>query len=251
MFDKFKSFKKPARKVERVFLHCSANDNPRITVKDIHRWHSDPKPKGRGWTVIGYHYFIDAKGVIWEGRPLSKIPAAQAGHNAKTIAICVHGGQDGKPDAFNKAQMDALLCLCQEINNAYEGDITFHGHREVSAKACPVFDYEAILGLDEKGHYFGKVMQDTAVQAKKVKKLFEEKEGKTMSEQDFTKTKPEWMSKTIAGAVLMGLPLLARIAGFEIAEEELQKAADHFVSLIGFVMVVWGRYTATKRIGSA
>ena len=37
------------------------------------------------------------------------------------------------------------------INNAYAGSVTFHGHREVAAKACPVFDYKDVLKLNAFG----------------------------------------------------------------------------------------------------
>lgn len=64
----------------------------------------------------------------------------------------MHGSQNSKEDAFTNRQFDALIKLCKDIDEAYDGKITFHGHKEVSAKACPVFDYKEILGLDEKGH---------------------------------------------------------------------------------------------------
>ena len=50
-------------------------------------------------------------------------PAAQKGHNLHTLAI----------------------------NKAYNGRVSFHGHCEVSLKACPVFDYREVLKLDRYG----------------------------------------------------------------------------------------------------
>ena len=50
-------------------------------------------------------------------------------------------------------QMYALIALCMEIDDAYEGRITFHGHNEVNPmKACPVFNYQQVLRLDPVGH---------------------------------------------------------------------------------------------------
>ena len=81
-------FRKPARHVDRVFLHCSASDDPdHDDIDTIRRWHVDE----RGWSDVGYHYFIRSDGTLQEGRPLERIPAAQAGHNAGTVAICLHG----------------------------------------------------------------------------------------------------------------------------------------------------------------
>jgi hypothetical protein len=80
------------------------------------------------------------------GRHLEKTPAAQKGHNAGTIAIMVHG-----LETFTELSLDACRDLCAEINEACEGRITFHGHCEVSAKTCPVFDYKGLLKLDRLG----------------------------------------------------------------------------------------------------
>ncbi len=138
-------FIKPKRQVDRVFLHCSASSRPEHgSVDVIKAWHLQ-----RGWTDIGYHYFIPFNGEIQEGRPVEKIPAAQGGHNTGTIAICLHGllKQD-----FTYNQFDALQGFCRQINNAYSGKISFHGHSEVSEKPCPVFDYKGVLDLSDSGH---------------------------------------------------------------------------------------------------
>ncbi len=137
-------FKKPARPVSRVFIHCSASDNPEHdSAAVIDAWH-----KKNGWSGIGYHFFIRKDGTLEQGRALSKTPAAQAGNNAATIAICLHGLEIGK---FTEAQFETLRNLCGQINQAYGGTITFHGHCEVANKTCPVFDYRAVLELNAQG----------------------------------------------------------------------------------------------------
>lgn len=139
------NFVKPTREVNRVFIHCSANSNPRWGMRELEILHIE-----RGFGEIGYHYFIDRAGKISNGRSLEKNPVAQAGHNKHTIAICVHGGAKNIDD-FLPAQLKKLKELCNTINKAYNGNITFHGHCEVSTKPCPVFDYKKVLNLDEKG----------------------------------------------------------------------------------------------------
>ncbi len=139
-------FKKPDREVDRVFLHCSASDRPEHdTVEVMREWHL-----ARGWSDVGYHYFIRKDGTVESGRPLERSPAAQRGHNRSTIAICLHGLE---PDRFTAAQYESVIELCQAIDRAYgvEHGVTFHGHCEVSSKACPVFDYREVLGLDASG----------------------------------------------------------------------------------------------------
>lgn len=138
------AFTKPKRAISRVFLHCSASDRPEHdNVATMREWH-----KARGWSDVGYHLFIRKNGTIEPGRSLELTPAAQAGHNTGTIAICLHGLEASK---FTGAQFNSLITLCHEIERAYDGKVTFHGHREVAAKACPVFDYRAVLKLDAKG----------------------------------------------------------------------------------------------------
>jgi len=138
------NFIKPKRKVDRVYLHCSASPRPEHgDVSVIREWH-----KARGWNDIGYHYFIPFDGELQKGRSLEKSPAAQKGNNTKTIAICLHGLH--KPN-FTLNQFDTLQKLCKQIDIKYLGDVTFHGHCEVSLKTCPVFDYKAVLDLDSIG----------------------------------------------------------------------------------------------------
>lgn len=132
--------------MDRVFIHCSASSQQaHDDVEVIRKWHVEE----RGWRDVGYHYFIQFDGTIQHGRDLEWIPAAQRGHNEGTIAICLHGRTARD---FTVSQFDALRSLCRTIADAYEGEVTFHGHCEVSNKACPVFEYEAVLDLDKEGH---------------------------------------------------------------------------------------------------
>ncbi len=136
-------FRKPQRKVNRVFIHCSASDNPdHDDISVIEKWH-----KERRFAGVGYHYFITKNGDVQIGRELERSPAAQRGHNKGTIAICLHGLKD-----FTEDQFDALAELCSRIDAAYRHDITFHGHCEVSSKTCPVFDYKFVLDLTDRGY---------------------------------------------------------------------------------------------------
>jgi len=137
-------FSKPKRTVTRVFIHCTASDLPQHdNVAAIRKMHLD-----RGWSDIGYHLFISKKGKIEKGRDLELTPAAQRGHNTGTIAICLHGLRKEK---FTNAQFERLQALCLAIDEAYLGKISFHGHCEIAAKTCPVFDYKKVLMLDNFG----------------------------------------------------------------------------------------------------
>ena len=136
-----KMFNKPKRKVTKVFIHCSASDNTSHDLEAIRQWHF-----ARGFRDIGYHFVITKYGEIQKGRNLEWIPAAQKGHNAGSIAICVCGLK-----TFTKESLESLVELCKEINKSHK-NITFHGHCEVNPnKTCPVFDYKALLNLNKNG----------------------------------------------------------------------------------------------------
>lgn len=137
-------FARPKRRVSKVFLHCSASDlDAHDDISVIKRWHV----MERGFSDVGYHFFITRNGAIQFGRSLEVAPAAQQWHNTGTIAICVHGNS-----RFTESQMKSLKKLCREIHASYQGNVTFHGHCEVDkGKTCPVFDYRVVLGLDADG----------------------------------------------------------------------------------------------------
>ena len=135
---------RPKRKIDRIFIHCSASDVPEHdNIATIKKWHI-----ARGFNDIGYHFFIHKNGKVSRGRDIEKTPASQKSHNVKTIAICLHGLHK---DNFTQAQYDSLKSLCIEIDISHLNKVSFHGHCEVSKKACPVIDYKRILKLDRFG----------------------------------------------------------------------------------------------------
>lgn len=138
-------FETPKRRVDRIFIHCSASENESLVgatlVDEIRRWHLE-----RGWSDVGYHFLIDKDGELMSGRDILKSPAAQRGHNTGTIAIMVHGLRH-----FSRPSLNMLKEFCTQINEAYSGRISYHGHCEVSNKSCPVFDYKSLLDLDRFG----------------------------------------------------------------------------------------------------
>jgi len=148
------SVRMPKRRVHRLFVHCSAADNTGARfegvalAKTIDSWH-----RLRRFECIGYHYVIDKKGQLITARNPERTPAAQRGHNTGTLAVCLHGL---RKSMFTKAQFDTLrqfvAALIDDVHRRKLPEMTVHGHCEVAAKACPVFDYRRVLGLDKYGH---------------------------------------------------------------------------------------------------
>lgn len=142
-------FVKPKRSVSTVFIHCTATSNRTFDADRCNDYHLS-----LGWACIGYHYLITSAGIVQHGRDLERVPSAQSGYNTGSIAISLNGLE--KKD-FSETQFQALRGLCREIDGAYGGKVRFRGHCEVAAKACPVFDYREVLGLDSAGYMTGYV----------------------------------------------------------------------------------------------
>ena len=133
------------KKIDLIILHCSDNPNPKTDIADIRAYHTAPKPKGRGWLDVGYHWFIRTDGLLQRGRNVdadewmepSEIGAHCVGYNSRAIGICLNGR-----DEFADVQFDTLRTLLR--NTCYQRwpEATVHGHEEYSdeGKTCPNFD---------------------------------------------------------------------------------------------------------------
>lgn len=128
------------RKVNLVVVHCSDSDNPKHdNIETIRAWHMGE----RGWSDVGYHYFIQSSGNVQRGRSEGISGAHVAGHNARSIGICLHGR-----DRFTDAQFRALKELVAGICRRYGLDIKTQvkGHRDLQpAKTCPNFEIKDYL----------------------------------------------------------------------------------------------------------
>lgn len=78
------------RIITLVIIHCSATpQGVRLSFDDCRREHIR-----RGFSDIGYHFYITRNGEIHRGRPLEKIGAHCQNHNRHSIGICYEGGLD-------------------------------------------------------------------------------------------------------------------------------------------------------------
>jgi len=126
------------KKTTEIIIHCSATrEGKNVTVNQIHNMHLN-----RGFSGIGYNYYIDLNGDIWEGRPEDCVGSHTTNHNSISIGICYCGGLDsnGKAkDTRTPLQLAAMIWLCRMLHKKYP-NATFHGHKEFANKACPCFD---------------------------------------------------------------------------------------------------------------
>ena len=138
------------RDLKRIILHCSATPEGReVSVETIREWHTDPPPRGRGWSDIGYHYVIHLNGEIEIGRPIEVQGAHVSGENEDSIGICYIGGVDAlnKPkDTMTVLQEISFLDIVKSLRLIF-GELSIHGHNEFSTKACPSFSVEEKFGF--------------------------------------------------------------------------------------------------------
>lgn len=121
--------------INKIVIHCSDSPNDREdTAEDIHRWH-----KERGWDGIGYHYVIERKGKLVNGRPEYWQGAHASGHNKNSLGICLIG-----TDKFTIEQWSILENLVRKLLIKYPSSKII-GHNEISDKTCPGFDVQKWL----------------------------------------------------------------------------------------------------------
>lgn len=112
---------------KEIIIHHAESSN--CSVYDIDRWHKD-----NGWIGIGYHYFIDKKGVIYTGRPVEWTGAHCIGHNTKSIGICLEGML--QKERVTDVQYSSLLSLIKFIREKYY-NMPIYGHKELNQTNCP------------------------------------------------------------------------------------------------------------------
>jgi len=131
------------RHIDKIILHCSDTyEDMDIGVKEIRKWHTDPKPLGYGWSDCGYHFIIRRDGKIETGRPLDLIGSHCYGQNTGSIGICWVGGlndKDNPVDNRTDAQKKALAALVINIQQEHPQSMLY-GHNDFSSKSCPNFD---------------------------------------------------------------------------------------------------------------
>jgi N-acetylmuramoyl-L-alanine amidase len=134
-----------SRPVNKLIIHCSATPpSMDVGVYEIKKWHTDKKPRGNGWSDIGYHWVIRRDGTIEDGRDVNKIGAHTKGYNTGSLGLCLVGGVNGVNDAdanFTDKQWHSLELMARGIK-AMIPHITIHGHNEYANKSCPSFSVQ-------------------------------------------------------------------------------------------------------------
>ena len=126
------------RKINKIIVHCSDSDvKAHDDISVIKGWHVNE----RGWSDVGYHFFIKKDGAVQKGRELATVGAHVKGHNSDSIGICLAGRHN-----FTTAQFDTLKVLLYDLTHQFlltTNDV--YGHRDFDKhKTCPNFDVKTI-----------------------------------------------------------------------------------------------------------
>lgn len=157
------------RSIDTIVIHCSATANGvpltadhSTPVEIIDRWHRvrgfertyDARVRfNPNLTSIGYHFVVYVGGELAPGRALDEVGAHVAGHNARSIGICMVG-----MDTYSLPQWATLRAVVDGLCKAFPG-ARIVGHRDLSpdlngdgvvepnewTKTCPGFDVSAWL----------------------------------------------------------------------------------------------------------
>lgn len=116
---------------KRIILHHAESSS--CTADDIHQWHL-----ARGWSGIGYHFFVRKDGSIYRGRPEDVVGAHASGANSDSIGICAEGKY--MTETMPDVQKQAIAELCSYLMNKY-GISTILRHKDVTSTDCPGNNY--------------------------------------------------------------------------------------------------------------
>lgn len=121
--------------ITAIVLHHSAG---RGTIEDVDRAH-----RLRGYTCIGYHYYITKDGKMHNGRPIEYIGAHAKGHNKNTIGICLEG--DFRKDKPTIEQLEILKILVKVLFEEVPTIKAIYNHKDLCNTLCPVIDLKSIV----------------------------------------------------------------------------------------------------------
>lgn len=110
-----------------IVLHHSAHSN--CNIFDINRWH-----KERGWSGIGYHFFLTKDGIIYRGRPENAVGVHCKGYNTNTLGVCVQGNYMSETTTL--LQEESIINLCIYLCKKYNINI-IKAHKESVSTECP------------------------------------------------------------------------------------------------------------------
>lgn len=120
----------PLKKVDKIICHHPAH--PTWDINDIHSYHRDSK----GWSGIGYNYFVTFDGRVQEGRGRNQGAHCLGGWNSKSLGVSFQGNFETQQmtDAQVAAGAELIASLIRDEGLGINDVV---GHGDLWATACP------------------------------------------------------------------------------------------------------------------
>ncbi len=112
---------------ELIILHHRAGEG---NAESIHQSHL-----ARGWSGIGYHFYVRKSGEVFKGRPIGAVGAHTVGKNPVSIGVCFEGNYEADT-IMPKAQLKAGRELIGYLKTLYP-KAQVAEHKNFQATACP------------------------------------------------------------------------------------------------------------------
>lgn len=135
---KFGSMTKRKKTTVIVLHHAAGNGS----VGQIHDYHRNEK----GWSGIGYHFYVRKDGSVWQGRPTDTVGAHTVNYNSVSIGVCFEGNFEN--EEMPTEQRRAGAELVRYIRGQYPSIERVVRHGDLRATSCPGrrFPFNEIVG---------------------------------------------------------------------------------------------------------
>lgn len=156
-----------SKTLQLLVIHCTATqEGVEVSSDTIRKWHTSPKPKGRGWKQVGYSEMIHLDGTIEQLVPYDdnqkvdawEITNGATGVNSIARHIVYVGGIDKKgkaKDTRTEAQKKSME-MYVKAHTTLQPQWKIAGHYHFANKACPSFNVESwckSIGINDKNIY--------------------------------------------------------------------------------------------------
>ncbi len=115
------------KKTTLLVMHHAAGNGPVTQIHDYHR--------SKGWSGIGYHFYVRKDGSVWQGRPIDTVGAHTVDFNSLSVGVCFEGNFE--TEQMPAVQISAGAELIAHIRKLYPSIIDVRGHGELRNTACP------------------------------------------------------------------------------------------------------------------
>lgn len=116
-----------------IIIHHSASNRDKTTLLQLNDWHKLRWPdfKSSLGYHVGYQYFIDGKGTVYQTRKENEVGAhTLGGWNQKSVGICLAGNFEN--EIPSEAQIKALAGLLEKVKQNWQipdSQVFWHGEK--------------------------------------------------------------------------------------------------------------------------